>query len=266
MAAMSSTSRSPVLLIHGQGSSASTWRDVLPKLSSSCSNCQFYAINLRGHGGLPIGDEDTFDLDHLSDDIWHFCDEHDIKRATLIAHSMGCRLAVVAAAKHPERVNGILLLDMEMDPRDPPHLSATELEHLKNFKTEFPDFESLKTHMLEYGYSAKKIDDFVLSGRLIQEDGKWKALLHPYAEHLTISKISTNPDARNAFERLPKDIPISLFIAERESAVSSVGLKWMKDHLPGMGVESVRDADHRIMKTAQDTFVAMTSHFLGTLT
>jgi len=95
-----------IILLHGVGGYIETWDDVMAKLADHYS---VYALDLPGHGHTGTGIED-FRVNTLSDFLVGFMDAVDLKRAHLAGLSFGTCVAVGCAARHPERVDQLVLV------------------------------------------------------------------------------------------------------------------------------------------------------------
>lgn len=97
----------PVILIHGFGGDLNNWLFNHEVLAESR---EVYALDLPGHGesSKAVG---KGDLDTLADVLLGFMEKLGIARASLVGHSMGAAVAMAAAAKAPDRVVGLTLID-----------------------------------------------------------------------------------------------------------------------------------------------------------
>ena len=93
------------LLVHGAGSSRSTWQDVIPVLARGNS---VYAPDLIGFGDTPRWDI-PHTLEYMAECLVGFMDTVGIEKAVLVGHSLGGRVCLEVALRHPERVDGLVL-------------------------------------------------------------------------------------------------------------------------------------------------------------
>jgi len=98
---------SPVVLIHGLGSSAETWAALMPLLSKEFL---VYAPDLPGFGKTPLAPEGTNISTHVLY-LERFLDALGYPRVTLVGNSLGGWIATRFAVEHPERVNRLYLLN-----------------------------------------------------------------------------------------------------------------------------------------------------------
>ena len=94
-----------VLLAHGAGASRMDWMDVIPVLASANS---VYAPDLIGFGETPRGDF-AHTPEYMADFLVEFMDAVGVEEAILVGHSLGGRVCLELARRHPERVSGLVL-------------------------------------------------------------------------------------------------------------------------------------------------------------
>src|SRR6266480_4778145 len=97
----------PVVLIHGLGSSAETWAALMPLLSKEFL---VYAPDLPGFGKTPLAPEGTNISIHVLY-LERFLDVLGYPRVTMVGNSLGGWIATRFAVEHPERVNRLYLLN-----------------------------------------------------------------------------------------------------------------------------------------------------------
>jgi non-heme chloroperoxidase len=100
-----------LLFLAGAGSNAHYADDLAPKF---IDKFRVLALTRRGTGksDWPMT---GYALDNLVEDIRGFLDALDIKRATLIGHSLGGDEATVFASRYPDRIDKVIYLDGAFD-------------------------------------------------------------------------------------------------------------------------------------------------------
>ncbi|MCA2211569.1 alpha/beta fold hydrolase [Jidongwangia harbinensis] len=101
----------PVLLVHGNGSSAEYWLPLIRRLPDSV---RVVAPHLRGYGRSEAAPVDaTRGLRDFADDLAALLDDRDLfprgGPVIVAAHSMGCGVAMQMIADHPDRFTSALL-------------------------------------------------------------------------------------------------------------------------------------------------------------
>ncbi|NLN70799.1 MAG: alpha/beta hydrolase [Chloroflexi bacterium] len=95
-----------IILIHGLGDEADTWRHVITPLSE---NYHLYALDLPGFGRSEKPDVD-YKPGYMIEKIIQFMNKLGITRAILMGSSLGGILAHQIAISHPDRVKGLILV------------------------------------------------------------------------------------------------------------------------------------------------------------
>ncbi|WP_165872083.1 alpha/beta fold hydrolase [Natrarchaeobius halalkaliphilus] len=94
-----------VVLVHGLGSTLSTWEGVAQSLSSSYQVVRF---DLRGSGRSDVPDG-PYDLETWVDDIDGILAELDVETAHFVGHSLGSIISMRYALEHPDAVSSLSL-------------------------------------------------------------------------------------------------------------------------------------------------------------
>jgi 2-hydroxy-6-oxonona-2,4-dienedioate hydrolase len=98
----------PIVLIHGLGGWIYSWRGNIEALALSH---QVYALDLPGFGLSEKPADWDYSLAHQAQFVNDFMQHFGIERATVIGNSMGGGIALELAARHPERVTRLVLID-----------------------------------------------------------------------------------------------------------------------------------------------------------
>lgn len=96
---------SSLLLLHGALGSASQFDKLIPLLPN---HWQIHSFNLPGHGGAPLPSD--FSITYFAEAVLDFLDKNKIAQVHSFGYSMGGYTAMQLAAKHPERIQGIVTL------------------------------------------------------------------------------------------------------------------------------------------------------------
>jgi 4,5:9,10-diseco-3-hydroxy-5,9,17-trioxoandrosta-1(10),2-diene-4-oate hydrolase len=111
---------SPVVLVHGFGSSLATWKDVIPDLAR---DHDVVALDLPGFG---LSDQPAdLSVDDLPRAVLGLMDRLSMERAALVGNSLGGAASVLVAGSRPDRVSALVLVDaagFSLAPTDRPRL------------------------------------------------------------------------------------------------------------------------------------------------
>jgi len=107
---------SPLLLLHGFGHSCRVWD---PFVADLAPRFRVLALDARGHGESEHDPSYRYHHAGLSRDIEAVLDALGIARTTLVAHSMSGYAAIRFGARHPERLQRLVLVDAgaQLSPR-----------------------------------------------------------------------------------------------------------------------------------------------------
>ncbi|WP_295389969.1 alpha/beta hydrolase [uncultured Thiodictyon sp.] len=112
----------PLILIHGWRGASSHWQNTLNALADIRN---VYAIDLPGHGATPPG-ADPLTMQGLARLVIDFADQAGLDRFDLVGHSYGAAVAVVIAARWPERVRRLVLSSMGVAGSDLERFALTQ--------------------------------------------------------------------------------------------------------------------------------------------
>jgi esterase len=124
---------SALVILHGLLGSSDNWLSPARRLAKRFRVCLF---DLRNHGGSPHSDSMT--LEELAGDVAESLDAAGISRVHLLGHSLGGKVAMEFALRHPDRVNGLAIIDIAPKAYQPRHvrlmqaLLALDLSSFRN--------------------------------------------------------------------------------------------------------------------------------------
>lgn len=123
----------PVVFLHSLAGNSAQWS---PQLEHLRRSRRTLALDLPGHGKSPT--PESFRIPALASTVSGALDEWGIDRFVLVGHSAGAAVAIALAARRPDRVAGLLLLDPVGDQRRaPPDEMQPFLASLRS-----PDYEA----------------------------------------------------------------------------------------------------------------------------
>src|SRR5579872_4110669 len=98
----------PVLFVHGNGANLEQWRAQLDHLRPSR---RAIAFDLRGMGESDLPANGDYSVAAMADDVQAVADALHLRRFVIVGHSYGGAVVAMYAAKHPERVAGVVFAD-----------------------------------------------------------------------------------------------------------------------------------------------------------
>lgn len=98
----------PVLIVPGITSPAATWGFVAEKLGDTFD---VYVLDVRGRGLSEASDTLDYGIDACAADVGALVKALGFGRYVLLGHSFGARIAIRAARRHPDALEGLVIVD-----------------------------------------------------------------------------------------------------------------------------------------------------------
>lgn len=116
----------PLVLIHPIGGNILIWHEEIPLLLKN--GFRVIAYEIRGHHRTAMGPAKAYAMRDLVDDLTLLLEHLDIRKCTIIGHSIGGIIASMFAAQSPDAVDAIVLINSS-----PKQFQEADLE--KHFTT-----------------------------------------------------------------------------------------------------------------------------------
>lgn len=97
----------PLLILHGYFGMGDNWKTLGKKFAE---DYQVHLIDQRNHGRSFHSDEFNYEL--MVEDLFNYIKHHGLGKVNLLGHSMGGKVAMFFAVKHPQLVNKLLIADI----------------------------------------------------------------------------------------------------------------------------------------------------------
>ena len=97
----------PLVILHGMLGSSRNWQTAGRDLAE---RFHVLALDLRNHGASPQADDMSYSA--MIDDVRAWLDAQGFTKVTLLGHSMGGKVAMLLACRHPERVERLIVVDI----------------------------------------------------------------------------------------------------------------------------------------------------------
>lgn len=97
----------PLIFIHGLFGSGGNWRSIAKHFSN---DYQVISLDLRNHGRSPHSSQQNYNC--MADDLLTLMDSCNLQNAHIIGHSIGGKVAMQFATKHPSRVEKLVVVDI----------------------------------------------------------------------------------------------------------------------------------------------------------
>jgi pimeloyl-ACP methyl ester carboxylesterase len=238
-----------VVFAHANGFNAMTYRSVLAPLSASL---RIVAPDLRGHGAtrLPASPGRRRSWNDFRDDLIALIDTFDGPPLTLSGHSMGGTSVLLAAARRPDRVSNVVLLDPVIwSPWAAPltHLPGASawlkrrmliaqgaLRRRAVFRSRAEAFKAYKGRGAFRGWPEIALADYVAGGFVERPDGTVDLACAPEWEASNFAAQAN--DAWGALSRLDRPVRV---IRATDSSPCNCSAEWFARRHPRHSLETV---------------------------
>ncbi len=143
-----------IVLIHGFSDNLTMWYNQVLEFSK---NYKVLTYDVRGHGKTESLD-DSFSMDLFADDLYELLSVLNIDRACVLGYSMGGRIAVTFALKHPDMATGLIFAnsgipspDLELSSQDLAEMEEKRGQMINLLET--ADIEVISDVMAEFSLS-----------------------------------------------------------------------------------------------------------------
>lgn len=96
----------PIVFLHGWGCDGSVFEPIANRLPNNAS----YLVDFSGFGQSSPPPKSGWDVINYASELKQFFVNNNIDKTTIVAHSFGCRVAMVFAANYPDKVDKLLLV------------------------------------------------------------------------------------------------------------------------------------------------------------
>lgn len=236
----------PLVVLHGLLGSSRNW---LTTGGDLAADYHVLAPDLRNHGKSPHADEMTYEA--MGADVLAWMDDIGLKRVTLMGHSMGGKVAMLLACRHPERVERLVVVDIA---------PKAYLSH--EHRAEFAAMNELKLDALQSRGEAElrfeaRVGDWAMRKFLTtnlerDEAGGWRWQINLPALTAALPEIEANPLATG--DRF--DGPTLFVRGGKSRYIAEVDALAIKAHFPRARVVTIADSGHNPHMETRAEFVS----------
>jgi pimeloyl-ACP methyl ester carboxylesterase len=245
----------PMLCVHG-GAAHGHWYDFVAPAFTPDHHVR--ALDLRGHGDSPWVEAEGYAYADYVADLHAFIEALDLRELVLVGHSMGGIVSLQYAARHPQRLARLVIVDtlMRMTPEVVAGLRevgsrksagyATREEIVARYRL-LPGSSSAQPHVLRH-----------IAEHSVREapDGSWT-----YKFDRNVFATREPYDGIPCWEHIA--VPALLVKGERSGRLSDALYAEVKARCPHARRVEVADADHHVMLDNPRGFVEAVRQFLN---
>jgi len=242
----------PLLILHGLLGSSRNWQTVGRLLSGYA---QVSGLDFRNHGESPWSNEHGYDL--MMKDVLGWMDHHGVERPVILGHSMGGKVAMRLACRHPDRVRRLVVVDIA--PKAYPTTHGLEFEAmnalpLSDLRSRAEADRKMKSMVKDWA-----LRKFLLTNleRSLNGRFRWKV------------NLSALENAMNEIEREPLgpgdryDDPVLFLLGGKSPYFRPEDESIARGFFPRAGYVRIKESGHNPHIETRERFVEEVVGFLG---
>jgi esterase len=235
----------PYVLLHGLLGSSRNWQTAGKDLSAGR---RVYALDLRNHGLSPHAAQMPYES--MMADVLAWLDTNGVEKAELVGHSMGGKVAMLLACRHPERVSRLVVVDIAPKayswPERRQEFAAMNELDLASLRSRADAEARLEARVP--GWAERK---FLTTNLERREGGGWAWQIDLPAITAALGELERNPLAQGDHFAGP-----ALFITGAKSGYVKPGdSDVVLGHFPSARFEVIAGSGHNPHIEARDAFV-----------
>ena len=248
----------PIVLVHGSRLHAHVWNDFSRRFSD---RYHVIALDQRGHGDSGWAAQDGYQMENFYQDLRAVVEARGLSRFTLIGHSLGGRVSMLYAHRHPELLERLVLVDIT--PGRPAVVARGEIsDDDRTAPGEFDSSEDALAHLkrLMPRAPAPLVEESVRHGLRRTDDGRYTWKYDP--AFLSGRRSRANAvDLWSAVASIPT--PTLLQYGSHSNVVSPELAARMGETMPSCTVERIEGAGHGLFTDQPEAFAESVERFFA---
>ncbi|MGD0581782.1 MAG: alpha/beta fold hydrolase [Bacteroidales bacterium] len=244
-----------LVILHGLYGSSDNWVSVARKLSS-----HFTVIlpDLRNHGQSPHSDLHSYDA--MADDLDELMNDLGTDRFVLGGHSMGGKAAIKFALKWPERLNGLVIIDISPfgsdDLQNPYYIEHREiLEAILSLEPGSAALREEIEKVLSEHIRSERTRGFIMKNLKRGHEGTFEWKLNASALLSNLQKITDGVIDREGQIMPVSGFPVVFIKGENSDYLKSGDIRDILKIFPSAEIIKIADSGHWVHAEKPDEIV-----------
>ena len=233
----------PVLMLHGFAQICHSWDFIALSL---CDRFRVLAFDGRGHGDTEWPPDGDYSMEAQQRDLQAVIQALSLENVTLMGLSMGGRHSFIYAARHPDEVRSLLIVEAAPEHR------RSAVENIRRFVQSVDELDSIDEFVKRVRVFNQRRSEQQIRGSLQHNlkqlpSGKWtwkydKALRSPS------QKLWTEPDLAERLWSYLADIrcPTLVVRGAESNIVSQEMAEAMRERIPDCRLATIENAGHLV--------------------
>ncbi|XP_046556869.1 protein ABHD11-like [Haliotis rubra] len=236
----------PLLVLHGLFGSKSNWHSIAKKLAAEGQ--RVITVDGRNHGDSEHSP--YMDYYAMRDDVLRLMDDLHLEQTVLVGHSMGGKIAMTLALSQPERLKGLVVVDVAPVTSPGGRLLLSYAERMRQI---VPDEADVQLRPI---VESSLVRQFLLTN-LVEKHGtvQWRLNLDAVIDNY--HHVMEFPEFSHPFEKPTKFIGGSL-----SHHISSETIPEIKTLFPMADITHIPGAGHWVHSENTPEFINILSDFL----
>ncbi len=242
----------PLIIIHGFLGMSDNWKTLGSQYAES--GFETHLLDLRNHGRS--FHSDVFTYEAMSDDLLEYCEQKSLSDILLMGHSMGGKVAMLFATRHPEYVEKLIIADIGPRSYRPHHddildsLAAVDFTKVTS-RQEVEDILALKIH-------DEGTRQFLMKSLYWKEAGKlsYRFNLDAFIKNKHI--IGEALPEGSKFEK-----PVLFISGENSDYIENSDHEEIRNHFPSAQFEVISDAGHWLHAENPTDYFKVSTQFIN---
>ncbi|WP_298120874.1 alpha/beta fold hydrolase [Flavobacterium sp.] len=241
----------PLLIIHGFLGMSDNWKSLGSQYV--LEGFQVHILDLRNHGRSFHSDDFSYEI--MTQDVFEYCQNHNLNQVSIIGHSMGGKVAMLFATKYPTMVEKLIVADIGPKYYAPHHQDILAGLNAVDFSTK-PDRAEVEELLFPYipDFGTRQ---FLMKNLYWKEPGQLDFRFNLKVFNEKISEIGT---------KLPDDAKFenpTLFIRGGNSNyILDNDLPQIENHFPNYKLATIPNVGHWLHAENPKMFFEETLSFL----
>lgn len=242
----------PLVLLHGLFGMSDNWVTIGRRLAEKY---EVYIPDQRNHGQSPHSD--TFSYYALTEDLYEFLEDHELRNITLIGHSMGGKVAMNFALQNPQRIEKLAIIDISMRKYPFRQQHVDILNAIMSVDLDQVKLREEVAELLSGKIKSKAIVQVVLKNIYRISDDRLGWRLNAGAIYDNLEYIFEEVEQKGTFKK-----PALFVKGGLSDYITAEDRDQIMESFPSAEMVTVEDASHWVHADAPDELCAILSNFL----
>lgn len=249
-----------IILLHGSSADLHTWQPWVDALKNDFRVIRYDQI---GHGLTGPSQDGGYALEDFVEDVDQIADQLGLESFTLGGNSMGGWVSAGYALAHPDRLNGLILVDASGAPVKRPEGSGGNIGFTI---AAMPGVNRIMEHITPRSLVEKSFQQSVSNQEVATPeaiDRYWELLRYPGNRRATIARFNTARVTYTSEQISSLSMPSLVMWGDEDALVPVDAGRWYDEHLPSSQLVIYEGIGHLPMEEIADESAAAVRQWMA---